>query len=125
MEFFQNNLSEFFKNYWWIIIIIISCLTIITVTILLISKNKIKKELTNINKTNISKDEIFDAIGGRENLISHNLNGHRLSLTLKDYKLMNREKLGEFGVERVLSMSDKCILVGKDLSSIDELLNQI
>jgi phosphotransferase system IIB component len=112
------DFNEFNTNYWWIYLVIVGIISL-SFLFFLIFKNKNRKE--NITK---NYSETLNYLGGEENLISHELKGTRLILVLKDYKQVDREKLKDLGVEKVLSMSNKYILVGKveNIKKIEESL---
>jgi phosphotransferase system IIB component len=119
------NFNEFNSKYWWIYLAIVIVI-LLSFLIILISK-KISKEKKKAKiRQNSNLNNIYSYLGGRENVVSHDLIGTRLTLVLKDYQKVNREKLKEIGVERVLSMSNKYILVGeaKDLEKINKNLEQ-
>ncbi len=72
-----------------------------------------------------SDDKFIEALGGSENIISYELKGKsRLVLTLKDYSKLNKEELKKFYIDRFLEMSEKIILVGNNLSPLNEILNK-
>ena len=64
-------------------------------------------------------DEVLISLGGKDNVIEHFVNGSRLSLILKNYDLVNIEKLNELGFPSVIKMSNKITLVYEgDLESL-------
>ena len=72
-----------------------------------------------------SDDKFIEALGGSENIISYELKGKsRLVLTLKDYSKLNKEELKKFYIDRFLEMSEKVILVGNNLSPLNDILNK-
>lgn len=72
-----------------------------------------------------SDDKFIEALGGSENIISYELKGKsRLVLTLKDYSKLNKEELKKFYIDRFLEMSEKIILVGNNLSPLNDILNK-
>jgi phosphotransferase system IIB component len=94
----------------------------IAILIFLINKKK-KSEKSLLNQNNYTPNDVYLALGGKDNVVSHSINGSRLTLVLKDYKKVDRDALTKFGVERVLSMSNKYILVGEHLDKINEKLD--
>lgn len=94
----------------------------IAILIFLINKKK-KGEKSLLNQNNYTPNDVYLALGGKDNVVSHSINGSRLTLVLKDYKKVDRDALTKFGVERVLSMSNKYILVGEHLDKINEKLD--
>ena len=72
-----------------------------------------------------SDEKFIEALGGSENIISYELKGKsRLVLTLKDYSKLNKEELKKFYIDRFLEMSEKVILVGNNLSPLNDILNK-
>lgn len=65
-----------------------------------------------------NNDEILATFGGKENIEQVELKGSRLSIQLKDMNLFNKEKIKEFGIDRILLMSNKIILIGEGVNSI-------
>ncbi len=62
----------------------------------------------------INIDDSLIAIGGKDNIISHSLSGSRINLVLKDYSLVDREKLKSAGATGFILKSDKLTIVFKD-----------
>lgn len=115
--------TDFMKSYYWIFIIICIVILIALVILIVVSKQHMIKAVKKIELEKMAN--ITDFFGGKENLVSHHLNGSRLTIVLKDYSKIDKEKLKEIGVERFVLMSDKCILVGKDLMKIEQSLNNL
>lgn len=110
----DNQFNEILKNYILPISIIVAGIIFVTVLILfIIAMVKNKKEKA-IVKRELPSDDIIYLLGGKENIINASLNGSRLSLVLKDYKLVNEEKLNELGIDSIIKMSNKIILISKD-----------
>ena len=71
------------------------------------------------NEPSTNSLEILEALGGKENIIEHSLNGSRMSLVLHNYDMVDENKLNSLGVDSCIKMSNKIILVIKnDMSSI-------
>ena len=122
MDLILMNFNEFNASYWWVYIIL--ALLVIGLICLIVIKNKKNKKIKAEEVELVKKlSGVYDLLGGKDNVISHNLNGSRLTIVLKDYSKVDEPKLKEIGVERILTMSNKMILVGKDLKRIEESLN--
>jgi len=125
-ELAMNSLFIMYLDSFTNIVLIVSLslvlLVIIGILVFLVTK-KIRKRKNTLKENLYNLDDIYTALGGRNNIISHQINGTRLTLVLRDYKKVDREKLRSFGVERVLLMSNKYILVGEHLDKINEKLN--
>ncbi len=115
--FLDNNMNI----YVLIITICVALLALGFLVFLIVDKKRKAKKVTPLK--DIKEEDVYLAFGGKDNIVSHEINGTRLTLILKDYKLVNREKLKEYGVERVLSMSNKYILVGQNLNDLNNKLN--
>ena len=68
------------------------------------------KEPTHV--VNISDN--LQAIGGKDNVLSHSLSGSRIILHLKDYSKVEREKLKKAGAIGFIMKSDKLTIVFKE-----------
>ena len=94
------------------------------VTFILLKKfNKLpfkgnKKEEKKVEFKIENNDELLSTFGGKENIEQVELKGSRLSIQLKDMNLFNKEKIKEFGIDRILLMSNKIILIGDGVNSI-------
>ena len=101
-----------------IVVPVIALAVILFGIIRIIKKNGFKKERETKN------NDIIIALGGRDNIVSVNSAGSRLSLVLKDYSLMQDDKLKELGVSSIIKMSSKVTLViGKDAQDIVKYLS--
>lgn len=115
------NFSEFNSNYWWVYLVVVFIVSLSFLLLLITKKKEADKRKAEI-KQNADLSNVYSYLGDKDNVVSHELKGTRLTLVLKDYQKVNRDKLKEIGVERVLSMSNKYILVGeaKDLEKINK-----
>lgn len=77
-----------------------------------------KKEEKKVEFKIENNDELLETFGGKENIEQVELKGSRLSIQLKDMNLFNKEKIKEFGIDRILLMSNKIILIGDGVNSI-------
>lgn len=120
-----NPLNDFLKNYGiWIAVGLAALVFIAVLIMFFISLKKRKEEgITNNTKKVISvsdkSKDILEALGGKENILEHSFIGSRMTLVLKDYSIVNEEKLNQSGVDSIIKMANKIILVIKDdLSNI-------
>ncbi len=97
------------KNLWWVILLTVICLAGIVILLSYIVYKK-KKEPTRV--VNISDN--LQAIGGKDNVLSHSLSGSRIVVRLKDYSKLEREKLKKAGAVGFILKSDKLTIVFKD-----------
>lgn len=107
----DNGFTSFLLNYGYLLAIGVAVIVaiIILVLILLQKGKKSPKEA----KVSYSSNDIIEALGGKENILSHQKAGSRISLELKNYNV-NETKLNELGVNSIIKMSNKIILVVKD-----------
>ena len=112
-----NPLNDFLKSYGiWIAVALASAAFIAVLVLFIIAKVKSKDAVVEVSKPEPSErsNGILEALGGKENILEHSLTGSRLTLSLTDYNLVNEEKLNQLGVDSVIKMSNKIILVIKD-----------
>ena len=76
----------------------------------------ISKKVKN-KKSNEISEKILFYLGGKDNIVSIEAKGSRLSLSLKNKELLNEEELKKLGVTSILKMSNKLTLVMGNLSS--------
>ena len=101
----SSNGDFFLTNLWWIITLaVFFAFGIYFLISFLIAKKKVA------NKP-ISKSAYLVALGGEENIVSHKRVGSRIILSLKDYSLLDKEKLREAGVIGFIQKSDQLTLV--------------
>lgn len=96
-----QEINKFLASYGWIIAVVIAAILAITILIILLANKK--KKTTNSG--------IIDLVGGKDNILDSNLKGSRLTLLLKDKKLINSEGLHKAGVISVIETGEKTILV--------------
>lgn len=71
-----------------------------------------------------SNNELILALGGKENIVNVQARGSRLTLVLKDYEVVNEEKLKMHGVSSIIKMSEKITLViGQESKELESLIN--
>jgi len=103
----KNDFEAFLESYGiWLAVAFALVIVAVIVAIVLINKNK-KPKFNKVENT----DSIVVALGGIENIKQVSGIGSRLTVTLKDPSLMNKEELQNNGVTSIVSMSEKFILV--------------
>lgn len=106
----QNQVNDFLgANAWWMAIVL-AALILITILIIVLTGKKRKGRKP---KRLIVASSYYEAFGGIDNVISHARTGSRINLVLKDYDLVDKEKLKEAGVDGFIKMSDRLVLVIK------------
>ncbi len=118
------DFNEFNSKFWWVYLVVVFVISLSFLFVIFSKKKEARKRNGKV-KQNADLTNIYSYLGEKENVVSHELKGTRLTLVLKDYQKVNRDKLKDIGVERVLSMSNKYILVGeaKDLERIEKSLD--
>ena len=107
-----NDFNSFLLNYgvWLALGVAVAVIIVFIIMFLLGNKKKKGKVAAKTFETN----EVFEALGGRENVLTHSKNGSRISLTLSDYDKVNEKMLNALGVDSIIKMSNKITLVIKD-----------
>ncbi len=108
-----KELNDFLRdNSLYLALAVAGVILLILAIALIISLSK-RKKLGNAPKRVIVASAYIDALGGADNIISHSLVRSRIVLTLKDYDLVDKERLKEAGVDGFIMMSEKLTLVIK------------
>ena len=109
-----SPLNEFFKNYGMYLAFAMGGVVLIIIIVLAILALKKRNKAIKAEPVVVVNDnEIFAALGGKDNIISHSLNGSRIVLELKDYSSVDEKALNDLGVASVIKMSNKITLVIK------------
>ena len=104
--FDASSVDRFLKeNAWWMALIVVAVLALV-VGLLLLLKPKKKPA-----PRPVEKSAYLSAMGGEENIVSHLRKGSRIELVLKDYSLLDKERLKAAGVDSFILMSNKLTLV--------------
>ena len=108
--FLENDFNDFYiRNLWWII-----ALGVILIGGLLILLMRIRYKSKGKSTPKVSIEDNLEAIGGKDNVIAHSLNGSRIVLVLRDYEAIDREKLKNAGAVGFVLKSDKITIVFKN-----------
>ena len=102
--------NNFLRDYGWVLAIIAAAIVLIVVFIIFIVMRVQKKK---VPQRAVSVSAYMEALGGVDNIISHELRGSRIVIALHDFSLLDKEKLKEVGVDSFILMSDKLTLVIK------------
>ena len=107
------------NNAWWITICFAGAIVLVIGLILIFGKKKKSAP----SKKEIPVSSYLEALGGEDNVISHERKGSRIVLELRDYEAVDREKLKEAGVDGFIMMSSKLTLVIKgDAEQVEKAL---
>ena len=104
--FDASSVDRFLKeNAWWMALIVVAVLALVVALLLLLRPKKKPAPRPVENSAYLS------AMGGEENIVSHLRKGSRIELVLKDYSLLDKERLKAAGVDSFILMSNKLTLV--------------
>ena len=104
--FDASSVDRFLKeNAWWMALAVLAVLALV-VGLLFLLKPKKKPA-----PRPVEKSAYLSAMGGEENIVSHLRKGSRIELVLKDYSLLDKERLKAAGVDSFILMSNKLTLV--------------
>ena len=114
--------SNWFNSWGWIVLVSICLIIVLVLIVLLLKKSKRKKDTELNKKQNNTFLEIF---GGSDNIISCESRGSRLVLVLKDYSLLNEEKLKENGVTSLIKANNKVtLIIGEKSKELENFINE-
>ena len=104
--FDASSVDRFLKeNAWWMALIVLAVLALVVALLLLLKPKKKPAPRP------VEKSAYLSAMGGEENIVSHLRKGSRIELVLKDYSLLDKERLKAAGVDSFILMSNKLTLV--------------
>ena len=104
--FDASSVDRFLKeNAWWMALIVVTVLALVVALLLLLRPKKKPAPRP------VEKSAYLSAMGGEENIVSHLRKGSRIELVLKDYSLLDKERLKAAGVDSFILMSNKLTLV--------------
>ena len=90
---------------------LIPILVVVGIIVINLIAFMIKRILQHQKYKDVDSDQWIEALGGKDNIISIQAVGSRLSLVVKDKNLFDRQKLGDLGVSSILVMTTKLTLV--------------
>lgn len=108
---FKDNINNFLKyNAFWIALAVVILIILVALIIILANRKKISQKG---KQTIVEQDSQvwLNALGGQDNIIDAVAKGSRLTVKLVDYSLIDNDKLKQLGVNSIVKMSDKYILV--------------
>ena len=108
-----KEFNDFLRQYSLYIAIGIAAFILVVVLVVLFICLSKRKKTGAAPKRVIVASAYIEALGGADNIVSHSLVRSRIVLTLKDYDIVDKEKLKEAGVDGFIMMSDKLTLVIK------------
>ena len=109
----SQDFNQFLKdNALWLCLGIVGIIILVLAITLIIALVRKKKKLKDGSKKRIINASAYiSALGGADNIVSHELMRSRIVLVLKNYDIVDKEKLKEAGVDGFIMMSDKLTLV--------------
>lgn len=103
------DFNEFLSKYaLFIALTVFSVITVLILFFLFIPR--LKKEKL-VSEETIDKEEFLNLLGGVDNILDISLKGSRLSVSLKDQTIVDLEVLKKHGVDRVIVMQSKLVLL--------------
>lgn len=108
----SNSFVDFLKSYGIFLAIGFATIVAIIVIVILFAQKRGSKEKP-IEAISYDSESIFIALGSKENVVNHYKNGSRIVVELKDYSLVDENKLNSLGVDSIIKMSNKITLVVK------------
>lgn len=95
---------------------------ILIVVLVLLKRNKAKKEIEYNQKQN---NEFIKIFGGKENIVSCEAKGSRLVLVLNDYSLLDEQGLKDNGVTSMIKATNKItLIVGTKSSELEKFIEE-
>lgn len=120
------DINAFLKNYGIYLALAVVALIIITIVLILIFSHKHSKNKDNLVTTGEDYLKYIDALGGYDNIIALKGMRSRLTITLKNINLINRESLALLGVNNVLVTNNSVTLVmNSDVTSLVESIKKV
>lgn len=113
----NNPFTQFLLNYGvWIALGVCGFVALVAIFFLVffsVKNKKWSKEADEAEKRVASepKVDVYSLLGGKDNVISHDRMKSRIILQLKDDALLDSDKLKGIGVDSIIKMSNKTILV--------------
>ena len=109
----SQDFNQFLKdNALWLCLGIVGIIILVLAITVIIALVRRKKKLKDGPKKRIINVSAYiSALGGADNIVSHELMRSRIVLVLKNYDIVDKEKLKEAGVDGFIMMSDKLTLV--------------
>ena len=85
----------------------------------------IKNQKTKLSSKALNLEAFYDALGGKDNLISTRANISKIHLKLKNKSKITPIKLKELGVSGIIAKSDEVvIIIGKRSNEISRIINE-
>ena len=85
-----------------------------------------KTKPTKVIKSNVNLESLFNAIGGKENMVSCAANGSKVTFTLNDIKLISQDALKGLGASGIVASKNKVtVIFGKSSEAIVKEIEQV
>ena len=106
-----NEFTEFLYHHGiWIAVVVSVVIASLVVLFLILARRHKEKPY---EKKDYEGEKIYEALGGKENILSHYRTGSRISLVLINYNKVDEKALNALGVDSIIKMSKKITLVVK------------
>lgn len=107
LQIINLYIDFYLENLYWVVGLAVLVFCLFYLIIDKIHDGKAEKEIE--KKVNL----YLEALGGENNVISHELVGSRIVVSLRDYSKVNQAKLEQAGVAGFIEKSDKLTMVVK------------
>lgn len=111
------SVNEFLKDNAWWLALSIALIILIAVLFIFLTGKKNKKE------SNEAYKDYLEAFGTINNIISSYFKGSRLTLVLRDYDLLDNEKLETLGISSSIRMSSKITFIYEKAEELSNYIN--
>jgi len=110
------------QNTWIYIVIGV----VVVMGLLLIYLKNAKTKPSKITKNKVDLSGLFEAIGGKDNLVKSEANGSKVIFTLKNPKAISQEGLKALGASGIVASKDKVtVIFGKTSELLVEEIKQV
>lgn len=114
--------GDFLEKYGFYISLTIASLIVVLLIIFFVVP-RLHKEAPEIVESSVNKDAFYALLGGEDNIKTISLKGSRLSVELFDLGRADLEALKKHGVDRVIVMQNKLVLLVNE--AIKALFNEL
>ena len=110
------------QNTW--IYVMIGIITVAIIGVLVLKNMNTKP--TKVTKSNVNLDQLFTAIGGKDNFISCLANGSKVTFELKDIRAISQEGLKALGASGIVASKNKVtVIFGKSSEALVKEIQQV
>lgn len=94
---------------------------IIVLIVIAIAINKTKKK-----DYKIEVNKLINCLGGKDNIVSYEVNNSRFTVTLKDISLANKTAIAKMGAQGIVEIDNQLkIILGKEAERLKEQIDAL